>query len=206
MDLNYLTWVVSLDLAQQRRLRTDLIVSTSLVSSLPTGKRSVRGRPYQLHTDWKFNLVTNHQPLKWLMESDKLTCKFALWVFILWEYDFQVMHRPEVANLDADGLNRNLSTSYEYDNGAKWHGDVDEEMISGWHASYYLCWLDMNSSLEGYVAACPSEGTHHQTVDLEEDDGIVNRQDIHHDVLMLEFLRTSRVPGTMSAKQGDRIS
>jgi len=31
----------------------------------------------------QFTLVTDHQPLKWLMESDKLTGKLARWVFIL---------------------------------------------------------------------------------------------------------------------------
>jgi len=36
----------------------------------------------------QFTLVTNQQPLKWLMESDKLTGKLARWAFILQEYDF----------------------------------------------------------------------------------------------------------------------
>lgn len=36
MNLNCLTWIVSLDLAKQRRLRSDFVVSTSLVSSLST--------------------------------------------------------------------------------------------------------------------------------------------------------------------------
>ncbi len=36
----------------------------------------------------QFTLVINHQPLKWLMESDKLTGKLAQWALILQEYDF----------------------------------------------------------------------------------------------------------------------
>jgi hypothetical protein len=31
----------------------------------------------------QFTLVTDHEPLKWLMESDKLTGKLAQWVLIL---------------------------------------------------------------------------------------------------------------------------
>jgi hypothetical protein len=31
----------------------------------------------------QFTLVTNHQPLKWLMESNKLTRKLAWWALIL---------------------------------------------------------------------------------------------------------------------------
>ncbi|OAE23721.1 hypothetical protein AXG93_4776s1030 [Marchantia polymorpha subsp. ruderalis] len=37
MNLNCLTWIMSLGLAEQRRLRVDLVVVTTLVSSLPTG-------------------------------------------------------------------------------------------------------------------------------------------------------------------------
>jgi hypothetical protein len=58
-----------------------------------------------------FTLVIDSQPLKWLMESNKLTGKLARWAFVLQEYDFQVVHRPGVANLDADGLSRNPCTS-----------------------------------------------------------------------------------------------
>ncbi|CAM6127310.1 unnamed protein product [Calypogeia fissa] len=58
-----------------------------------------------------FTLVTDHQPLKWLMESSKLTGKLARWALILQEYDFQVVHRAGVANLDADGLSQNPCTS-----------------------------------------------------------------------------------------------
>jgi len=36
----------------------------------------------------QFTLVINHQPLKWLMESDKLIGKLARWALILQEYDF----------------------------------------------------------------------------------------------------------------------
>ncbi len=36
----------------------------------------------------QFTLVTDHQPLKWLMESDKLTGKLTWSTLILQEYDF----------------------------------------------------------------------------------------------------------------------
>jgi hypothetical protein len=54
-----------------------------------------------------FTLVTDHQSFKWLMEFEKLTGKLAWWALILQEYDFQVVHKPEVANLDVDGLSWN---------------------------------------------------------------------------------------------------
>ncbi len=55
----------------------------------------------------QFTFVINHQPLKWLMQSNKLMGKLARWALILQKYDFQVVHRHGVANLDVDGLNRN---------------------------------------------------------------------------------------------------
>jgi hypothetical protein len=55
----------------------------------------------------EFLLVTDHQPLKWLMESDKLTGKLARWALILMEYDFKVVHRAGLVNMDADGLSPN---------------------------------------------------------------------------------------------------
>jgi hypothetical protein len=36
----------------------------------------------------QFTLVIDHQPFKWLMESDRLTRKLARWALILQEYDF----------------------------------------------------------------------------------------------------------------------
>jgi hypothetical protein len=55
----------------------------------------------------EFLLVTDHQPLKWLMESDKLTGKLAWWALMLMEYNFKVVHRMGLVNMDADGLSRN---------------------------------------------------------------------------------------------------
>ncbi len=56
----------------------------------------------------QFTLINDHQLLKWLMESGKLMGKLARWVLILQEYDFQVVHRPGVANLDANALARRM--------------------------------------------------------------------------------------------------
>jgi len=84
-----------------------------------------------------FTLVTDHQPLKWLMESDKLTGKLARWALLLQEYDFQVVHKAGLQNLDADGLSRNPSLVEEDLTGARWHGTSDQEAVPGWHASSY---------------------------------------------------------------------
>jgi len=40
-----------------------------------------------------FTLITNNQPLKFLMELDWLTRKLAMWALILKEYDLDIIHK-----------------------------------------------------------------------------------------------------------------
>jgi hypothetical protein len=84
----------------------------------------------------RFILVTDHQPLRLLMELDKLTCKLAMWALLLHEYDFEVVHRGEIINLDANGLSRNPSPLDEDLIGARWH--CDREAVPSWHTTAYL--------------------------------------------------------------------
>jgi hypothetical protein len=111
-----------------------------------------------------FTLITDHQPLKWLMESDKLTGKLARWALILQEYDFQVVHRPGITNLDADGLSRNPCTSQEDTTGARWADEEDEEMVPGWHAAGFLCWLS-GTLCEGHLTSYASQSNDGQSAD-----------------------------------------
>jgi hypothetical protein len=42
-------------------------------------------------------------------------------------------------NWDANGLNQNPSSSKEDTTKARWHGDVDLEVVPRWHAYAYMC-------------------------------------------------------------------
>jgi hypothetical protein len=75
------------------------------------------------------------------MGFNKLMGKLARWAFILQEYDFHVVHRPGVANLDADGLSWNPCNNREDDTRARWHGKVDEEMVPSWHALAFFVFV-----------------------------------------------------------------
>jgi hypothetical protein len=55
----------------------------------------------------RFVLLTDHEPLEWLMTNEKLTGMHARWVHILSEYDFEIKHRPGKRFGDADGVSRN---------------------------------------------------------------------------------------------------
>ena len=53
-----------------------------------------------------FTLVTDHQPLSFLMKSQKLSGLYARWACRLQEYDITVVYRPGAANCNADGISR----------------------------------------------------------------------------------------------------
>jgi hypothetical protein len=91
--------------------------------------------------------VTNHQPLKWLMESDKLTRKLARWALMLMEYDFKVVLRASLVNMDADGLSRNPVPSQADATGTRWHVEEGEDSLPEWHCSAFLCLLAVVDSM-----------------------------------------------------------
>jgi hypothetical protein len=55
--------------------------------------------------------VTNHHVIKFLMEFDRFTRKLGRWAFILYEYDFDIVHYVGRINQDANGLVQNPSSS-----------------------------------------------------------------------------------------------
>ncbi|KAL3688002.1 hypothetical protein R1sor_014311 [Riccia sorocarpa] len=148
-----------------------------------------------------FTLITDHQPLKWLMESDKLTGTLARWALILQEYDFTMVHRPGVVNRDADGLSRNPCTSQHDETGARWHGETDEEMVPGWHASAFLCMLATPSQF----VSLSSQQVDVATPMDEDGELLASQRDIHDDVMVMEYLRTGIVVSTASTKERDHV-
>ncbi|CAI7731988.1 unnamed protein product [Closterium sp. NIES-54] len=55
----------------------------------------------------EFTLVTDHQPLMWLMTTPGLTGRNARWAMKLQEYDFKIKHRPGKTLQHVDDLSRN---------------------------------------------------------------------------------------------------
>ncbi len=116
-----------------------------------------------------------------------------------------MVHRPGVANLDANGLSQNPCTSEEDDTRARWHGEVDEKMVPGWHASAFLCLLGVDSSMEGHMTSYSSQRVDGQSSNPQVGDGSTGHHDVHDDTLVLEFLHTNMVPCMVSAKERDRV-
>jgi hypothetical protein len=49
-------------------------------------------------------LYIDHQPIKWLMTNDKLIGKLAYWAFIFQEYEFKIIHRPNITHQNVNTM------------------------------------------------------------------------------------------------------
>ncbi|CAI7837213.1 unnamed protein product [Closterium sp. NIES-53] len=59
----------------------------------------------------EFTLITDHQPLQWLMTHQGLTGRNTRWAVTLQVYDFKIRHRPGKTLKHVDGLSRNPSAA-----------------------------------------------------------------------------------------------
>jgi hypothetical protein len=145
----------------------------------------------------EFLLVTDHQPLKWLMESDKLTGKLAQWALMLMEYDFKVVHRACLVNMDVDGLNHNPIPSQADATGARWHIEEGEDSLPGWHYSAFLYLLAMHGDTTGEATVA--------TVDADDGEESGGTKDIFEDVDVMKYLKDGEVKVTWFTKERDRV-
>ena len=127
------------------------------------------------------------------MESDKLIGKLGRLALLLQEYDFEVVHRVGITNLDVDGFSRNPNPSNKDLTGAKWHRHCDQEVVSGWHAAAYL------TLLYGAVVDVPIHGLDDETYRPQ---GIA---DICEDIPILHKLQQRTFFSSTSAMKNDRI-
>ncbi len=59
----------------------------------------------------KFKLITDHAPLRWLMNMKEPTGRLARWSLALQQYDFDIYHKPGVTHKNADALSRIVATA-----------------------------------------------------------------------------------------------
>ena len=60
-----------------------------------------------------FTLIPDHQALKWMMTTSRLSGRLAIWSLQLQEYHFTIEHRAGTDNLVADCFNKNPLASEE---------------------------------------------------------------------------------------------
>ena len=54
----------------------------------------------------KFQIVTDHSALAWLMSFKDPTARLARWAIYLQEYEFEIIHRKGSAHTNVDTLSR----------------------------------------------------------------------------------------------------
>ena len=125
-----------------------------------------------------FTLVTDHEPLKWIMTTTKLTGKLARWSLLLQEYDFKVEHWAGAKNTNADCLSR-----YPLPSAA-------DAPILDWTKGEIMAPTTFLSFMVG-LSTSSSKGE--------------GEKDIWSDVEVLRFLQTHQYGGGLSARERDRI-
>jgi hypothetical protein len=78
-------------------------------------------------------------------------------------------------------------------------------MVPSWHASTFLCLLDVDFSIEGHMTSYFSQRVDGQSSNPEVGDGNTGHHDVHDDTLVLEFLQTNMVLGMVNAKERNRV-
>jgi len=73
-----------------------------------------------------FTIITDHQPLLWLVQKKDLTGQYGRWAMILSDYHFTILHRKGSTHTNADALSRLPRQSSEDVSGAR----LDEEHVS----------------------------------------------------------------------------
>jgi hypothetical protein len=115
---------------------------------------------------------------------------------MLMEYDFKVVHRAGLVNMDADGLSRNPIPSQADATGARWHIEDGEDSLPGWHCCA-LCLLAMHGDTTGEAIVT--------TVDADGGEDSGGAKDIFEDEDVMLYLKAGETKATWSSKERDRV-
>lgn len=84
------------------------------------------------------------------------------------------------------------------------HDEVNENMVSGWHASLsYACYIDF--SRKYHLTSHSNQIVYGQSSNLEVECGDMDQCDIHDHALVLEILRTSIMSRIVSSNKQDCV-
>ena len=70
----------------------------------------------------RFVVVSDHQPLKYLMSTPDLTGQYGRWAMALQEFEFEIRHRPGASHANADVPSRYPLATTNDTSGARWDG------------------------------------------------------------------------------------
>jgi hypothetical protein len=109
------------------------------------------------------------------------------------EYDFKVVHRVGLVNMDADGLSCNPIPSQADAIGATWHVENGEDLLPGWHCFAFLCLLAMHGDTTGEATVA--------TVDADGGEESRGAKDIFDDEDVMLYLKAGETKAIWSCKE-----
>ena len=120
-------------------------------------------RPYLLGR--KFYFVTDHKPLKWLMNVTDPGSRLIRWRLLLEEYEYEIIHKEGKKNCNADALSRYpicVLQEVSKDRKMKLMKEMHETLIGGHQGvqkiyqrlKLYVNWKNMFSDVEQYIRKC----------------------------------------------------
>jgi hypothetical protein len=113
------------------------------------------------------------------------------------EYDFKVVHRAGLVNMDADGLSRNPIPSQVDATGARWYVEDGEDSLLGWHCFAFLCLLAMHGDTTGEATLA--------TVDADGGKESGGAKSIFDDEDVMLYLKSGKTKATWSSKERDQV-
>ena len=112
---------------------------------------SVKSLRHYLHGT-RFTVITDHQPLKWLMDTADLVGKHARWALSMQDFDFTVVHRPGAKHQNADTLSRFPRSSSEDWTGARLDVEASTAEFIPFSTKCMATMVQPASTLEAYAS------------------------------------------------------
>jgi hypothetical protein len=116
---------------------------------------------------------------------------------MLMEYNFKVVHRAGLVNMDIDGLSRNPISNQADTTCTRWHVEDGEDSLLGCHCSTFFCLLEIHG-----------DTTKDATVVMVDEDGDEESggtRDIFEDGDVMKYLKVGEMKSSRSTKERDWI-
>jgi hypothetical protein len=96
-------------------------------------------------------IVTDHEPLQWLMGNKDLTGQYARWAMIMQDFEFTIIHRKGVNHNNADVLSRMPRADCTDVSGARLDHVESEQLLSPDQPLSVLCTMMRGTSLPACI-------------------------------------------------------
>jgi hypothetical protein len=174
-----------------------------------------------------FTLVTDHQPLSFLMKSQRLSGLYARWACRLQEYDITVIYRPGASNSNADGISR-FPLPSTVDDWERFREEIDyfSSQAAVKEASAPLPYIALappptvaSALCAAVLSASPTQTGSDDPVLADTTPGLVElaeielpqlqrlprQAEIYEDVVALHFLQNGSFPADTTAQERHRV-